>query len=39
VTELMVRREVALFVVLPPTSGGRKPGVPSPVVYRCMRGW
>jgi hypothetical protein len=34
-----VRREVALFVVLPPTSGGRKPGVPSPVVYRCMRGW
>lgn len=36
---VLVRREVASFVVLPPMLGGRKPGVPSPVVYRCMRSW
>jgi hypothetical protein len=31
--------EAAQFVVLPSWFDGRKPGVPSPVVYQCMRGW
>ncbi|KWN14723.1 hypothetical protein WT83_16690 [Burkholderia territorii] len=35
----IVRRESRLIRCFTAESGGRKPGVPSPVVYRCMRRW
>lgn len=35
----IVRHESARFVVFTAEVGGGKPGVPSPVVYRCMRCW
>lgn len=36
---LHVRRESRRIRCFPAEVSGRKPGVPSPVVYRCMRGW
>ena len=35
----IVRRESRQIRCFTAEVGGRKPGVPSPVVYRCMRCW
>jgi hypothetical protein len=35
----LVRRESRQIRCFTAEVGGRKPGVPSPVVYRCMRCW